>query len=196
MHLSLNVAPGSNEAASVANRSLAAAFIWALHPWHTGGPRTAPCAAGSTKCPSLADRIWCLFPSSTHIMTPRVSFKQFHYQCIPSCAASLHMIAICCQPDLCHSSAHLGSPSLSFYKTMEAVFFLMPANKYILKQFQCSLFCGSARQVLLGKVIPFRSSCISVRREETRQALCLQGTQQPFRLRTIPFHFSLIILIS
>lgn len=134
--------------------------------------------------------------SSTHIMTPCVSFKQFHYQCIPSCAASLCMIAICCQPDLCHSSAHLGSPSLSFYKTMEAVFFLMPANKYILKQFQSSLFCGSARQVLLGEVIPFRSSCISVRREETRQALCLQGTQQPFRLRTIPFHFSLIILIS
>lgn len=155
-----------------AKRSLAAAFIWDLHPWHTGGLTAAPHAAGSTKCPSLADRMWCLFPSS-----PSVSFKQFHYQCIPSCAASPHMIAICCQPSLCQPSAHLVSPSLVFYKTMKAVFFLVPGNKYILKQFHCSLFCGSARQILLGEVLPFRSSCISVRRGETGQALCLQGTQ-------------------
>lgn len=161
-----------------------------------GWLRAAPRAAGSTECPSLADRIWCLFPSLTHILIPRVSFEQFHYQCIPSCAASPHMIAVCCQPSLCQPSAHLVSPSLVFYKTMKAVFFLMPANKYILKQFHCSLFCGSARQVLLGEVIPFRSSCISVRRGERRQALCLQGAQQPFRLRTVPFNFSLIILIS
>lgn len=37
MHLSLNAAPGSEEAGSVAQRSFAAAFVWGLHPWHTGG---------------------------------------------------------------------------------------------------------------------------------------------------------------
>lgn len=78
---------------------------------------------------------------------------------------------------------------IDFYKHVGVIFLFIPAKKYILRRFHCSLFGDSARHVLSGEVILTRSSWMLEKRGDKPLCKRLNNLSDWVQFPLISLHY-------